>query len=993
MKSRYWITASGCGALIVIGLAVYSQNRSTPPPPQVLFMPRAAGFLITFGLDRVPAAWDGSVQISRGQVARIQGLAFADGDQTDGRSNWKLRTRPAAAGAGQKAAAKKAAAKKAELAPTNGILISVTDVAPDTRIEIQTSQGDFAFTPAEAPLGAPLTELGGRARVELVPDTLELTSSEEDQDFPALAQTVDELFLAYIEFTHSDRALESRARLDEEPKNFDFLARPAGGDRVKLMRFSKKDRIWSGPEDISPAGEDCMRAAAAVDGSGRLWVIWSANRGGNFDLYARYRVNGQWSSELRLTSDPGTDVNPVAATDSNGRVWLAWQAFRSGNLEVMAMAQNGNRFSAERKVSFSRASDWDPSIAAGPNGEIAVTWDTYDKGDYDVYLRRMRYGRDIQMDAPVPVAASQNFEARSSAAYDGTGRLWVAYEGSSAKWGKDFGAYEKSGVALYMGHQLHVKCYQGGQACEPAVPLEDALRGVTGVTGREGAPNPTVAAASQQGPRNSFPRIAADAQGRIYLTFRSSRGLHPPVGTSWQQMITYYDGAKWVRPVEVPHSDGLLDLRPALAAIGPSEVMMVGVTDHRVLSVIRGRLAGRAPAQMVNCDLYASTLSLDAAPPAMKVNMIAAERPAPPDDGVKPEIASIEAMRRYRATVGGTELQLMRGEFHRHTEISGDGGGDGPLVDAYRYLIDAADMDWAGCCDHDNGAGREYTWWLEQKLTDAYHLGERYVPMFAYERSVRYPEGHRNVVFARRGIRPLPRLPIMDENSLPSPAPDTQMLYRYLRAFGGIVASHTSATEMGTDWRDNDPLLEPVVEIYQGDRQNYEMPEAPRAPTENYAIGGWRPLGFVSLALKKGYRLGFEASSDHISTHMSYCNLWVATRTREAVMEAFRKRRVYGATDNILADVRCGPHFMGEEFTVGAAPVLRVKLVGTDQFSKVHIIRDGEIVYSAEPNQREVTFEWQDVAAERGKTSYYYVRGEQKDGELVWVSPMWITYR
>jgi hypothetical protein len=31
---------------------------------------------------------------------------------------------------------------------------------------------------------------------------------------------------------------------------------------------------------------------------------------------------------------------------------------------------------------------------------------------------------------------------------------------------------------------------------------------------------------------------------------------------------------------------------------------------------------------------------------------------------------------------------------------------------------------------------------------------------------------------------------------------------------------------MGTDWRDNDPVVEPVVEIYQGDRQNYEMPDA-----------------------------------------------------------------------------------------------------------------------------------------------------------------------
>jgi len=37
--------------------------------------------------------------------------------------------------------------------------------------------------------------------------------------------------------------------------------------------------------------------------------------------------------------------------------------------------------------------------------------------------------------------------------------------------------------------------------------------------------------------------------------------------------------------------------------------------------------------------------------------------------------------------------------------------------------------------------------------------------------------------------------------------------------------------------------------------------------------------------------------------------------------------------------------------------------------------------------------QWRDSAAERGRSSYYYVRGEQADGELVWVSPMWITCR
>jgi len=214
-----------------------------------------------------------------------------------------------------------------------------------------------------------------------------------------------------------------------------------------------------------------------------------------------------------------------------------------------------------------------------------------------------------------------------------------------------------------------------------------------------------------------------------------------------------------------------------------------------------------------------------------------------------------------------------------------------------------------------------------------------------------------------------------------------------LRKFDGIVASHTSGTNMGTDWRDNDPVLEPVVEIYQGDRQNYEIPNGPRSNNAEDSIGGWRPLGFVSLALKKGYRLGFQASSDHVSTHMSYCNLWVTTPTREGIMEAFHKRRVYGATDDILADVRCGGHFMGEEFETSEPPAISVKLWGLAPFAKVHIIKDGEYVYTAAPGTKNVDFVWKDNTPQKGKTSYYYVRGEQSDGELVWVSPMWITYR
>src|SRR4029079_13428614 len=135
-------------------------------------------------------------------------------------------------------------------------------------------------------------------------------------------------------------------------------------------------------------------------------------------------------------------------------------------------------------------------------------------------------------------------------------------------------------------------------------------------------------------------------------------------------------------------------------------------------------------------------------------------------------------MREYRIKSGGKTYQFLRGEYHRHTELSWDGGADGSLEDMWRYAIDAAAMDWIGNGAHDNGAGREYPWWLVQKFTDAYHVPGVFTPMFTYERSVAYPHGHRNCMFAKRGVRTLPRLAAgKDEKAVAGVHPDdTKML-------------------------------------------------------------------------------------------------------------------------------------------------------------------------------------------------------------------------
>ena len=93
------------------------------------------------------------------------------------------------------------------------------------------------------------------------------------------------------------------------------------------------------------------------------------------------------------------------------------------------------------------------------------------------------------------------------------------------------------------------------------------------------------------------------------------------------------------------------------------------------------------------------------------------------------------------------------------------------------------------------------------------------------------------------------------------------------------------------------------------------------------------------------------------------------------------------------ADVRSRGHFMGEEFETNQAPRIEVALVGTAEFETVAIIKDGRYVHTANPGTRQVNLAWTDNTSRAGDTSYYYVRGEQVDGEIVWVSPMWITRR
>ena len=71
-------------------------------------------------------------------------------------------------------------------------------------------------------------------------------------------------------------------------------------------------------------------------------------------------------------------------------------------------------------------------------------------------------------------------------------------------------------------------------------------------------------------------------------------------------------------------------------------------------------------------------------------------------------------------------------------------------------------------------------------------------------------------------------------------------------------------------------------------------------------------------------------------------------------------------------------------------PELTARIAGTGPLKKVVVVRDNEYVYSQEPAAEAFDLRYRDTSAEPGE-HYYYVRVEQKDGNVAWSSPVWIT--
>ena len=611
---------------------------------------------ITFGYtDAEESRWTGRVRDDDARLATMEGWRFLTPDSIS-LNTFDIQT---------------------SRSLTKGVVLTGT-ASPGSRVRVVTNHGTFSFPLSDLKLGEQVEFLGGAARVERLPDAVKLTQDSQDDDYPSIAVSGDSTVSAVWQ---------------------------SYGGQQDEVRISKHDGAWRTFTRLPGASGDVWRPQVALDARDRPTVMWSQQVKGNFDLYARTldENSNTWLKTVRLSSHPYPDIDHHLISDHRGHLWVVWQGFRGDNSDIFLRHFSGSGWSEEVRLTEHPANDWEPRVSVDNHGKAYVVWDTYRNGNYDVYMRTYQRGN---LGPVVPVADTPRFEAHASVAVDRQGRVWVAWDESGPNWGKDRGVTidpewrgntrdeslkHSPGVRLYESRNVNLVVFEGATRKKPVSDLGAAL--------------------SSGGDAYDSPQLLIDSRSnRVGLLFhRRGRAPNPYEGPGatikqpseyayWETAVTFYEGESWSPVLEMPSSWGRVSARPA-GAFGPDgSLWLIWPTDGRRY------LDSHTP---VTENVHSANIGLDHAPDVAVLKPWESPEEIPVRVVHPNEREDLEAIRSYRTFVHGVEQRVVRGDLHRHTELSWDDGGrlDGSLFDFYRYMLDAGGFDFGAVTDHLSGGG------------------------------------------------------------------------------------------------------------------------------------------------------------------------------------------------------------------------------------------------------------------------------------------------
>ncbi len=361
--------------------------------------------------------------------------------------------------------------------------------------------------------------------------------------------------------------------------------------------------------------------------------------------------------------------------------------------------------------------------------------------------------------------------------------------------------------------------------------------------------------------------------------------------------------------------------------------------------------------------------------------------PAPDSPGVVRQVVSFNKPQIHDAQTNpilveeSPKLHLFWGDIHGHTGLA---DGMGTLEEYFAYAKDFAHLDFSSLGEHDFALGGEY-WQAAKEVTSKFNEAGRFVTLYGYEWS---GEHHVNVYYKNDSG------PIF--HSAPEESNTVEKLLRLLPREDVLVIPHQ---HFGTDWKEFDPELIPLTEIYSEHGSSEFKGCKLCLPTSTV-----NDDAYVNVALEMGHRIGFIGSSDSHSGRPGY-SAWIRSRrqyhgglaacfarelTRDSIWDSLRSRRCYATSgERIFLRFHLNDALMGEETEAakGEGVKIRIQVCGTAELRCVELVRNGEVIRTWRNPGWELVEEFE---GELTASSYYYVRVEQADDHMAWSSPIWV---
>ncbi len=349
------------------------------------------------------------------------------------------------------------------------------------------------------------------------------------------------------------------------------------------------------------------------------------------------------------------------------------------------------------------------------------------------------------------------------------------------------------------------------------------------------------------------------------------------------------------------------------------------------------------------------------------------------------------------------------GEFHWHTEISGDGAND--LTDGLISARDHFNLDYATPSDHTPDVDE---WKYSTEIVEKFNAPGTFVTIFGWENSTN--EGHDNYYTIK------PDHPIRPHGEANVRGKKPYMLRDQLEKLSGTlrgrdrfiaIPHHTNAVaETSTpdgvpywfsyDFRQPDSYHR-LIEIFQtrGNMERNEYTDAWR--------GWYANQSSAQDALAKGYKLGFTAGTDNHTGKPVYVNtgaeslgrlplhsqsvsgVWVDDMTRDDVFDGMYQRHTWACWDTraILA-FSVNDALMGSEIKLKKGTKLNAHLTmsAEDVCQSIEVVSDNEVVWSSTANAEDL-----DLNIDLGvvsESTWFYVRILLRNGGIVYGSPVFI---